>query len=170
MTNNPGTPTHTRRTILKVGGTLALAGFTASGSAIAQTDLPLEIEQNAEIENSSTGRWTSSCYSQLFGSPLAVLPHFQSAQEILCIQHADLNRSVIWVVGNLLKACTHFDLGSSTRAKPLVSDGSGCRSSANRPVHGKRALVFGLDVRTLYNIVFPEGVLLHKARFDHTVV
>ena len=50
MTNNPGTPTHTRRTILKVGGTLALAGFITPAATVAQTDLPIEIEQFPEEE------------------------------------------------------------------------------------------------------------------------
>lgn len=39
-----------RRTVLKAGGVLAFAGLTASSGAIAQTDLNLEIEPNAEDE------------------------------------------------------------------------------------------------------------------------
>ena len=49
MSDKP-TATTNRRTILKAGATLTLAGFTASGSVIAQTDLPLELEQNAQDE------------------------------------------------------------------------------------------------------------------------
>lgn len=42
--------TMNRRTILKTTGTIVLAGFATSGHTIAQTDLPVEISQNAEEE------------------------------------------------------------------------------------------------------------------------
>ena len=40
----------TRRTVLKAGGAAAIAGLLSPGHTIAQEDLPLEIEQNAEDE------------------------------------------------------------------------------------------------------------------------
>lgn len=50
MANTSSRPDQTRRTILKVGGTVAIAGLASSGNAIAQTDLPVEIAQHAVDE------------------------------------------------------------------------------------------------------------------------
>ena len=49
MFDRPTTTTN-RRTILKTTGTIVLAGLATSGQAMAQTDLPVEISQNAEEE------------------------------------------------------------------------------------------------------------------------
>ncbi|WP_336344121.1 lamin tail domain-containing protein [Halalkalicoccus ordinarius] len=49
MSDGPRATTN-RRTVLKAGGTLALAGLITPAATVAQTDLPIEIEQNAKEE------------------------------------------------------------------------------------------------------------------------
>lgn len=41
---------YSRRTVLKAGSTIAIAGLLSPGAVVAQTDLPLEIEQTAKDE------------------------------------------------------------------------------------------------------------------------
>nr|WP_303650352.1 lamin tail domain-containing protein [Halalkalicoccus sp. NIPERK01] len=49
MSNRPPATTN-RRTVLEAGSALALTGLVTPVAAVAQTDLPIEIEQNAEDE------------------------------------------------------------------------------------------------------------------------
>lgn len=49
MSDRPIATTN-RRTVLKAGSTLAFAGLITPAATVAQTDLPIEIEQNAEEE------------------------------------------------------------------------------------------------------------------------